>query len=59
MLIELRENRTNVQVCVSLNFGSLETGLNRQGFLQEIQSSSHFADSTIIASHIIECHSHA
>ena len=41
---------------VSLNFGALEPRFNCEGPLQEVESCAHFADSTIVAGHVVEGH---
>ena len=41
---------------VSLNFWALEPRFNRKSSLQEVESSAHFADSTIVAGHVVEGH---
>ena len=57
VLIELRENCTDVQMSVSLNLRALEPRFNRKSSLQEVKSSAHFANSTIVACHVVESHS--
>ncbi len=56
MLVKLREHGTNIQMRISLDLGSLQPGLNRESPLQEVERCTHFADSAIIASHVIEGH---
>ena len=57
VLIKLRENCTDVEMSVSLDFWALEPRFNRKSTLQEIESCAHFANSTIVASHVVEGHS--
>jgi hypothetical protein len=57
VLVELRENRANVQVSVCLDLGSLQARLNRESPLQEGKSKSHFADTSVVAGHVVESHS--
>ena len=59
MLVELGQNCTDIKVRIGLDLWSLQTGLNSQGLLQEIECSTHFSYASIIASHIIKGHSHA
>ena len=42
---------------VSLDFWALEPRFNRKSTLQEVESCAHFANSTIVASHVVEGHS--
>ena len=57
MLVKLRENRTDVQMSVSLDLRALEPRFNSKSSLQEVKSSAHFANSTIVAGHVVEGHS--
>ena len=57
MLVKLRENRTDVQMSVSLDLWALEPRFNSKSSLQEVKSSAHFANSTIVACHVVESHS--
>ena len=57
MLVKLRENRTDVQMSVSLDLRALEPRFNSKSSLQEVKSSAHFANSTIVAGHVVESHS--
>ena len=41
---------------IGLDLWSLQSGLNRQGSLQEVKGSAHFADTAIVACHVIESH---
>ena len=59
VLIELGENCTYVQVGVCLDLGPLQASLDRQCLLQEVEGSTHFANSSIVTSHVIESHRHA
>jgi hypothetical protein len=59
MLIKLGEYCTNVQVGVCLDLGPLQTGLNGQSLLEEVECGTHLPDSSIVTSHIIESHCHA
>ena len=56
VLVQLREHRTDVQVRVSLDLGSLQPRLNRECPLQEVEGGAHFADAAIVASHVVEGH---
>ena len=56
MLVKLRENRTDVKMSVSLDFRALEPRFNSKSSLQEVESRAHFADSTIVAGHVVEGH---
>ena len=56
MFVQLWENGTNIQMSISLCFWSLQSALNGQCSLQKVKSSSHFANSSIIARHIVKCH---
>lgn len=56
MLIELREHCANIQMSVCLGFWSLKPRLDSQSSLQKVESSSHFTNSSIIASHVIKSH---
>ena len=57
MLVQLRKHGADVQMSVSLDLGSLQSALNREGPLQKVESSSHFSNSTIVAGHVVESHS--
>jgi len=41
---------------VCLHLRALQASLNRKGFLKEIKGRSHFSDSAIVASHVVEGH---
>ena len=56
MLVQLREDRANIQVRISLSLGPLQTALNGKRALQEVERCAHLADSSIVASHVVECH---
>ena len=58
VLVELTEDRANVEVGVCLDLGSLKSGLDGQRLLQEVQGSAHLADATVVAGHVVESHRH-
>ena len=41
---------------VRLRLGSLQTAFDRQRPLQKVQRSAHFADSAVVARHVVEGH---
>ena len=57
VLVKLRENCTDVQMSVSLDLWALEPRFNSKSSLQEVKSSAHFANPTIVAGHVVEGHS--
>ena len=57
MLVELGKHSTDVQVSVSLDLGTLQPRLDRQGALQEVQRRAHLTDAAVVACHVVECHS--
>ena len=59
MLIQLTENGTYVEVCVSLDLRSLEACFDCQCLLQEVQCSPHLSNPTVVAGHVVKGHSHA
>lgn len=56
VLVQLGENRTDVQMGVRLHLRSLQLGLNRECLLQEVEGRAHLADPAVVASHVIEGH---
>ena len=56
MLVELRKHGANVEMRIGLCFWPLQAALNGQSSLQKIESSAHFADASVVASHVVECH---
>ena len=56
MLIQLGKHCTDVEVSICLDLGSLETGLNGQSSLQEVEGSSHLSNASVVACHVIEGH---
>lgn len=58
MLVQLREDRANVEMSVGLDLGSLQSCLDGQRLLEKVESRAHLSDPTIIASHIVEGHRH-
>ena len=44
---------------VGLDLWSLQTSFDGQGFLQEVESSAHLADASVVAGHVIKSHGHA
>ena len=56
VLVQLREHRANIQVRISLSLGPLQTTLDRERALQEVERCAHLADSPIVARHVVEGH---
>ena len=56
VFVQLREYGTNVQMSVSLDLWALQSRLNRQCPLQEVQGSSHLANTAVVARHVVEGH---
>lgn len=56
VLVELGQDGANVQMCVGLNLRALKARLNGERALQEVKSGAHFADTAIVASHIVKGH---
>lgn len=57
VLVELGENRTDVQMGVGLDFGTLKSRLNRQGSLQKVERCAHLSNTAVVAGHVVEGHS--
>ena len=57
VLVKLRENRANVKMSIGLDLRSLQTRLNSECTLQEVQGGAHLSNTSIVASHIVEGHS--
>jgi hypothetical protein len=56
MLVELREDGTDVKVSIGLDFGLLESRFDSQSTLEEVKSSSHLANSTVVTGHVVVGH---
>jgi len=56
VLVELREDSADVEMSISLNLWLLETGLDSECALKEVESGSHLSNSSVIASHVVVCH---
>lgn len=56
VLIQLGQHSADVQVRVRLYLGPLKLRLDGQRLLKEVQRRPHFADPTVVASHIVEGH---
>ena len=56
VLVQLRENGTDVQVSVCLDLGLLEARFDRESTLEEIQGGPHLPNTSVVASHIVEGH---
>ena len=56
MLVQLRQDGANVQMSVSLDLRSLQSRLDCQGTLEEVECSAHLSYASIVAGHVIECH---
>ena len=59
MLVKLGEYSAYVEMCVSLDLWSLQPCLDGQSLLQKVQSCPHLPNSSVIARHVVECHSHS
>ena len=59
MLVQLRKHCADVKMGICLNLWSLQSCFDGESFLEEVKGSSHLANSTIIASHVVEGHCHA
>lgn len=56
MLVQLRQDGANVQMSVSLDLRSLQSRLDCQGTLEEVECSAHLSYASIVTGHVIECH---
>ena len=56
VLVQLRKHGANIEMSVGLGLGALQTRLNSQCTLQEVECRAHLSDSSIIACHVVECH---
>jgi hypothetical protein len=56
MLVELREDGTDVKVSIGLDFGLLESRFDSQSTLEEVKGSSHLANSTVVTGHVVVGH---
>ena len=56
MLVELREDRANIQVGISLSLGPLQTALDGERALKEVKRCAHLANSPVVARHVVEGH---
>lgn len=56
MLVQLRENSTDVQVSVGLNLWSLQTRFDCQSSLKEVKSDFHLVYPTVVACHVVVGH---
>lgn len=56
VLVELRENSADVQVGVGLDLGFLESRLDSERPLKEVQGRAHLSNTSVVASHVVESH---
>ena len=56
VLVQLGQDGANVQMSVRLDLRSLQSRLDRQSPLKEVQSRSHLANASVVAGHVIEGH---
>jgi hypothetical protein len=57
VLVELREDGADVEMSIGLNLWLLKAGLDSESTLKEVESGSHLSNSSVIASHVVVCHS--
>ena len=56
VLVELGEHGADIKVGIGLSFRSLQSTLDRQCPLQEVEGGPHFTDSPVVAGHVVEGH---
>lgn len=56
MLVKLRQYGTDIQMRICLDLGSLQPRFNRESPLQEVERCTHFSNTAIVASHVVEGH---
>ena len=56
VLIQLTQDGADVQMSVGLGFWSLQSRLDGQSSLQEVERSPHLANPPVVAGHVVEGH---